>query len=109
MISPPPRSSPICATARPAAAPPPWLPGHEGDSGEGEGEEALVLKGGVEATGEGSYRLKRRFEGGSHGEVRQRNGGHRRLFLGEPLHDVDYAFGQRVRERNLLRLGLRCL
>ena len=38
--------------------------------GGGEEGEGMILKGGSEANaGEGSYRLKRRFEGGSHGEV----------------------------------------
>lgn len=71
MISPPPRP-PLCPTAPAAgAAPgaPPWPPDEGGD---GEAGEALVLKGGIDASGEGSYRLKRRFEGGSHGEVRRR-------------------------------------
>lgn len=66
MISPPPR--PGAFSKQPSEG--------EGPRGKEEGEaeraEALVLKGTGEGSwGEGSYRLKKRFEGGSHGEVTQ--------------------------------------
>ncbi|CAM9501869.1 unnamed protein product [Ectocarpus fasciculatus] len=68
MLSPPPRP-PVCPPSRRGAAPRPSSR-RNGAGGGDEGDDALVLKGGPEDnSAEGSYRLKRRFEGGSHGEV----------------------------------------
>lgn len=72
MISAPPRP-PVCLdpSEPESAAPRPY--DTEGGGVKEEGIDGLILKGGAEAErGEGSYRLKRRFEGGSHGEVRWR-------------------------------------
>lgn len=63
MISAPPRPLVCPATVKT----PPWRVGRAGES---EGGAGLVLNGRQDAgTGEGSYRLKKRFEAGSHGEV----------------------------------------
>ena len=68
-LSAPPHPS-ICPVPKNASPVRPGL----GEEGEGGGE-GMILKGGSEASaGEGSYRLKRRFEGGSHGEVGEAEG-----------------------------------